>query len=69
MMDYLYIPVFLRTGGLTSRTCIYGHGEVLSETARKQVFQTSEGLVASISTKPFCPSGGRFLDQIISDKG
>ena len=36
--------------------------------ARKQVFQTPEGLVASISTEPFRPSGGRFLDQITSDR-
>jgi len=47
-----------------SHTCIYGHGGVLSGTARKQVFQTPEGLAASISTEPFCPSGGGFLDQI-----
>jgi len=38
MMHYAFIPVFLSTGGLTSRICIYGHGGVLSGTARKQVF-------------------------------
>jgi len=37
--------------------------------ARKQVFfQTSEGLAASISTEPFCPSGGGFSDEITSDR-
>jgi len=36
--------------------------------ARKQVFQTSEGLAASISTEPFHPSGGGFSDQITSDR-
>jgi len=38
MMYYASTPVFLRTGGLTSHTCSYGHGGVLSGTARKQVF-------------------------------
>jgi len=38
MMHYLSAPVFLSTGGLTNHTCIYGHGGVLSGTARKQVF-------------------------------
>jgi len=36
--------------------------------ARKQVFQTPEGLAASISTEPFRPSGGGFSDQITSDR-
>jgi len=36
--------------------------------ARKQVFQTTEGLAASISTEPFRPSAGGFLDQITSDR-
>jgi len=36
--------------------------------ARKQVFQTSEGLAASISTEPFRPSEGGFSDQITSDR-
>jgi len=36
--------------------------------ARKQVFQTPEGLAASIGTKPFCPSGGGFSEQITSDR-
>jgi len=36
--------------------------------AKKQVFQTPEGLAASISTEPFRPSGGGFSDQITSDK-
>ena len=36
--------------------------------ARKQVFQTSEGLAASLSTKPFRPSEGGFSDQITSDR-
>jgi len=69
-MHYASTTVFLSTGGLTSHTCIYGHGGVLSGTARKQVFwkgqktgfQTSEGLAASISTEPFRPSGGGFSD-------
>jgi len=38
MMQYASTPIFLSTGGLISHTCIYGHGEVLSGTARKQVF-------------------------------
>jgi len=37
--------------------------------ARKQVFQTSEGLAASISTEPFPPSEGGFSDQITADRG
>jgi len=37
-MHYASTPVFLSTGGLTSQTCIYGHGGVLSATAGKQVF-------------------------------
>jgi len=36
--------------------------------ARKQVFQTPERLVASITTKPFRPSEGGFLDQITKDR-
>jgi len=39
-----------------------------SEKARKQVFQSPEGLGASISTAPFRPSGGGFSDQITSDR-
>jgi len=35
---------------------------------RKQIFQTSEGLLASISTKPFRPSGGGFSDEITSGR-
>jgi len=40
VMHYPSTPVFLSTGGLTSHTCIYGHGGVLSGTAGnfKQVF-------------------------------
>jgi len=76
MMHYASTPVFLSTGGLTSHTCIYSHGGVLSEMARKQVsgkarkqvFQTSEGLAASMSTELFRPSGGGFSDQITSDR-
>jgi len=30
--------------------------------AKKLVCQTPEGLVASISTEPFCPAGGGFSD-------
>jgi len=37
-MHYASTPVFLSTGGLTSHTCIYGHGGVLSGTASTQVF-------------------------------
>jgi len=68
MMHYASTPVFLSTRGLTSHTCIYGHGGVLSGKARKQVFQTPEGLAASISTEPFRPSGGGFSVQITSDR-
>jgi len=68
MMHYASTPVFLITGGLTSHTCIFGHGGVLSGTARKQVFQAPEGLSPSISTEPFRPSGGGFSDQITSDR-
>jgi len=38
MMHYASTPIFLSTGGLTSNTCIYGYGGVLSRKARKQVF-------------------------------
>jgi len=38
MMHYASTPVFLSTGGLTTHTCIFGHGEVLSGMARKQIF-------------------------------
>jgi len=38
VMHYASTPLFLSTGGLTSHTCIYGHGGVLSGTTRKQVF-------------------------------
>jgi len=38
MLQYASPPVFLSTGGLTSHTCIYSYGGVLSGTARKQVF-------------------------------
>ena len=68
VMHYASTPVFLSIGGLTSRTCIYGHGGVLSGKARKQVFQTPEDLAASISTEPIHPSGGGFLDQITSER-
>jgi len=68
MMHYVSTPVFLSTGGLTSHTCIYGRGGVLSGRARKQVFQTPQALAASLSTKPFRPSGGGFSDQITSDR-
>jgi len=67
MMHYASTPLFLSTGGLTSHTCIYGHGGVLSGTAGKHVFQTLAGLAASISTEPFRSSGGGFSDQITSD--
>jgi len=67
-MHYASTPVFLSTGGLTSHTCMYGHGGVLSGKARKPVFKTPEGLTASISTEPFRPSGGGFPDQITSDR-
>jgi len=36
--------------------------------ARKYVFQTSEGLEASISTELFRPSGGGFSNQFSSDR-
>jgi len=36
MMNYASTPVFLSTGSLTSHPGIYGHGGVLSGTARKQ---------------------------------
>jgi len=68
MMHYASTPVFLSTGGLTSYTWIYSHGGVLSGMAIMQVFQTPEGLAASISTEPFRPSGGGFWDQITSDR-
>jgi len=68
MMHYTSTPVFLNTGGLTSHTCNYGHGGVLSGMARRQVFQTSEGLAVSISTERFCPPEGGFSDQITSDR-
>jgi len=42
IIHYTSTPVFLSTGGLTSHTCNYGHGEVLSGTARKQVSWQSQ---------------------------
>jgi len=60
VMHYASTPVFLSIGGLTSYTCIYGHRGVFSGKARKHVFQTPEGLAASISTEPICHSGGGF---------
>jgi len=68
VMHYASTPVFLSTGGLTSNSCIYGHGGVLSGMARKQVFQTSEGLAASLSTEPFIPSEIGFSDHISLDR-
>ena len=56
------------TYSLSSHTCIYDHGEVLSGMARKQVFQISEGLAASISTKRLSPSRGGFSNPITSDR-
>jgi len=38
MIYNAFTPVFLSIGGLTSHTCSYGHGGVLSGTARKLVF-------------------------------
>jgi len=38
MMHDVSTSVFLSTGGLTSYTCIYAHGGVLSGMTRKQVF-------------------------------
>jgi len=43
-------------------------GSRFSGKARKQVLQSSESLVASISTKPFRNSRGGFSDQITSDR-
>ena len=68
MMHYASTPVFLSTGGLTSHTSIYDHGGVLSGKARKQVFQTPEGLAAIIHTEPFRPSGEGMSDQITSER-
>jgi len=68
MIHYTSTPIFLSTGGLTSYSCIYGHGVVLSETAIKQVFQTLEGLAASITTGPFYSSEEGFSDLITSDR-
>jgi len=39
-----------------------------SGSARKQLFQTPEGLAANITTESFCPSGGGFSDPITSDR-
>jgi len=51
MMHYASTPVFLSTGGLTSHTCIYGHGGVLSGTARKQVFRKGQKTAFSDSRR------------------
>jgi len=37
-MHYGCTPVFLNSRGLISYICIYGHGGVLSGTARMEVF-------------------------------
>jgi len=68
VMHYASTPAFLSTGGLNSHTCIHGNRGVLSGTTRKQVFWTPEGLAASISTEPFCPSEEGFSHQITSDR-
>jgi len=68
MMHYASTPGFLSTGGLTSHTCIYGYGGVLSGRARKQGFLTPEGLAASISTEAICSSVEGFSDQNTSDR-
>jgi len=68
MIYYVSIQVFLNTTGLISHTYIYGHGGGFSGKARKKVFQTSEGLAASLSPELFRPSGVGFLDQITSDR-
>jgi len=67
-MYYLSTPVFLNIGALTFHTCNYGQAGVLSGMARMQVFQTSEGLAAIISTLSIRSSGGGFLDQITSQR-
>jgi len=68
MIHYASTTVFLSTRGQTSYTCIYNHGGVFSRRTRKLVFQTSDGLAASITTEPFCPSEGGFSVQITSDR-
>jgi len=68
VMTYTSTPVYLSIGGLNSHTFNYGYGGVLSGTVRSQVFQTSEGLVASISTEVFCRSEGEFLNLITIDR-
>jgi len=42
VMHYASTPVFQSTGCLTSHTCIYGHGGVLSGMAKEQVFWKSQ---------------------------
>jgi len=76
VMYYTFTPVFLSTGGLTSPPVLMVMEECFLERpesrfsgkARKQIFQTSEGLAASISTEPFRPFGRGFSDQITSDR-
>jgi len=76
MMHNVCTSVFLSIGALTFHTYISGNRECFLELlggrfsgkAQKEVFQTSLGLAASISTEPVHPSGGGFSDQIPSDK-
>jgi len=76
IMLHTSIPVFWSTGGLLPRPvlmvmeqCFLERPESrFSGKVTKQVFQTPEGLAASISTEPFRSSGGGFSDQITSER-
>jgi len=68
IMRYTSIPVFLSTGALISHTYIYDHSRVLSRTARKQVIQTLEALVPSMSIELFRSFDAGFSYLITSNK-
>jgi len=52
----------LNTGGLTSHTCIYGHGGVLSGIARKQFFW--KGQKAAFLERPESSFSGKARKQL-----
>jgi len=63
-MHYVSTPVFM-----VMMECFLKLPESrFSGNARKQVFQTAEGLAARISTELFHRSGGGFSEQITSDR-
>jgi len=65
MIHYASTPEFLSTGVLTSQTCFYGHGGVLSETAREQVFWKGQ----KIGFSKFRSLGGQYKYGVVPPFG